>query len=847
MTPTATPLRVALSIARRDLRGGLRGFAVFVVCLVLGVAAIAAVGTVRSAVSDSLAREGAALLGGDAQMSFTYRMATPEERAFMADHADAVSEIIDFRSMAVVGEGDAAERALTQVKAVDNAYPLIGAVELDPAMPLDEALAVADGAPGAVMDAVLADRLGLAVGDRFRLGLAEFRLAARIERAPDGAMRGFLLGPQTIVRSAALDGAGLLEPGSVYDSRYRLRLSAGANLDQIEQTAEQAFRDKGMRWQDARRGAPGAERFVDRMGSFLVLVGLAGLAVGGVGIASAVRSYLDGKTRTIAALKAVGAESRTILLVYVLQVGGVALIAIALGVAAGIALPVVAAPLAAGLLPIPVMVEPAFGPAFEAAIYGLLTVAIFTLWPLLRVREVRAAALFRNLGGARRRWPGWGAAFLLAGLLILFVLIAVALAAVPQLALGTLGGIAAALALLAGAAWVLRRLARALSHRAAGRPGLRLALAAVAGPREEASAVVLALGLGLSVLAAVGQIDANLRAAIDRDLPEVAPSFFFIDIQQDQIDEFRARLAGSEGVHKVDTAPMLRGVVTRINGRDAREVAGDHWVLRGDRGLTYADQPPAETKIVAGSWWPEGYAGPPEMSFAAEEAAELGLKLGDSVTVNVLGREIEARITSLREVDFSTAGIGFVMMLNPAALAGAPHSFISTVYADRAAEARVLRDAAGAWPNITAIPVREVVDRVSEVLRAIAQATAIAAGITLLTGAVVLIGAAAAGQRARTYEAAILKTLGATRGTILASFALRSALMGAAAGGVAIGFGAAAGFAVMHFVMDVSYRFEPVSALAIVAGGVAATLLAGLIFALPALGARPARVLRATE
>ncbi|MCB2141683.1 MAG: ABC transporter permease, partial [Rhodobacteraceae bacterium] len=331
MTPTATPLRVALSIARRDLRGGLRGFAVFVVCLVLGVAAIAAVGTVRSAVSDSLAREGAALLGGDAQMSFTYRMATPEERAFMAGHADAVSEIIDFRSMAVVGEGDAAERALTQVKAVDNAYPLIGAVELDPAMPLDEALAVADGAPGAVMDAVLADRLGLAVGDRFRLGLAEFRLAARIERAPDGAMRGFLLGPQTIVRSAALDGAGLLEPGSVYDSRYRLRLSAGANLDQIEQTAEQAFRDKGMRWQDARRGAPGAERFVDRMGSFLVLVGLAGLAVGGVGIASAVRSYLDGKTRTIAALKAVGAESRTILLVYVLQVGGVALIAIALG------------------------------------------------------------------------------------------------------------------------------------------------------------------------------------------------------------------------------------------------------------------------------------------------------------------------------------------------------------------------------------------------------------------------------------------------------------------------------------------------------------------------------------
>ncbi len=840
-------LSVAVAIARRDLRGGLRGFAVFLLCLVLGVAAIAAVGTVRSAIADALSREGAALLGGDAQMSFTYRMASAEERAFMAARAAEVSEIVDFRSMAVAGAGEDAVRALTQVKAVDGAYPLMGTVLLEPQMDFRVALAPQDGVPGGVMEGVLADRLGLEVGDRFRLGLAEFRLAARIVRAPDGAMGGFLLGPRTIVSGAALEGSGLLEPGSLYDSRYRLRLAPGADLDALEREAEAAFRDTGMRWQDARRGAPGAERFVDRMGSFLVLVGLAGLAVGGVGIASAVRSYLEGKTRTIAALKAVGAEGRTILLVYLIQVGAVAAIGIALGLALGILLPVVAAPLAAGLLPIPVAVVPAVRPALEATIYGLLTVALFTLWPLARVREVRAAALFRDLGAARRRWPGWGMGAILAALAAAFVVVATALAAVPQLALGTLGGIAGALVLLAASAWVLRRIARAFSHRADGRPGLRLALAAIAGPREEASSVVLALGLGLSVLAAVGQIDANLRAAIDRDLPDVAPSFFFVDIQGDQIEDFRERLAAFAEVHKVDSAPMLRGVVTRINGQDARAVAGDHWVLRGDRGLTYADRPPADTRLVAGSWWPEGYAGPPQMSFAAEEAAELGLTLGDRVAVNVLGREIEATITSLREVDFSTAGIGFVIVLNPAALAGAPHSFIATVYADAPVEAKVLRTAAEAWPNITAIPVREVVGRVAGILNAIARATAIAAGVTLLTGAVVLIGAAAAGQRARTYEAAILKVLGATRWEILASFALRSALMGAAAGLVAIGFGAAAGFAVMHFVMDGTFRFEPVSAIAIVVGGVVATLAAGLAFALPSLRARPARVLRGSE
>ena len=292
---------------------------------------------------------------------------------------------------------------------------------------------------------------------------------------------------------------------------------------------------------------------------------------------------------------------------------------------------------------------------------------------------------------------------------------------------------------------------------------------------------------------------------------------------------------------------MLRGVLTKINGVDAEKVAGNHWVLRGDRGLTYSAVPPPNTRITAGTWWPKGYDGAPQVSFAREEAEELGLKLGDRITVNVLGRDVEATITSFREVDFSTAGIGFVMVMNPAALSGAPHSFIATVYADRAAEAPVLRELASAYPNITAIRIRDVVDRVSEALGAIARATSVAAGVTLLTGLVVLIGAAASGERSRVYEAAVMKTLGATRATMLKSFALRSALMGAAAGGVAVLFGGLAGWAIMYFVMDATFRFEPVSAIAIVAGGAIVTLLAGLLFALRPLAARPATVLRGRD
>ncbi|KGB81305.1 drug:proton antiporter, partial [Rhodovulum sp. NI22] len=361
------------------------------------------------------------------------------------------------------------------------------------------------------------------------------------------------------------------------------------------------------------------------------------------------------------------------------------------------------------------------------------------------------------------------------------------------------------------------------------------------------TSVVLSLGLGLSVLAAVGQINANMQAAIAEELPGVAPSYFIVDIQPDQLPGYLARVESDPGVHKVQTAPMLRGVITRINGRPAREVAGDHWVLNGDRGVTSSDSAPEGTVITQGAWWPEGYDGPPVMSFADEEAREMGLKLGDAVTVNILGRDITATITSFRVVDFSTAGIGFVLSMNPGALQGAPHTAISTIYADAAAEAPLLRDLAAAYPNITAIRVRDAIDRVSEVLRGLAAAVTYGAMATLVTGLFVLIGAAAAGERARVFEAAVLKTVGAVRGQVLAYFALRSAILGAAAGLVAVFAGGVAGWAVMTFVMEADYAFEPVSALLIVSGGVLATLLAGLGFALRPLAARPARVLRARE
>ena len=832
----------AVRIARRELRGGVRGFRVFLACLAFGVAAIAAVGTVRESIETGLARESAVILGGDASVELTYRFADPDERAFL-ESLGTLSAIVEFRSMAVAGE----ERGLTEVKGVDAAYPLLGEVELTPAMPLSEALAGSGGMPGGVMDRLLVERLGLEPGDTFRLGTQDFVLSAILVREPDSATGGFGLGPPTIVRTGDLEASGLLAPGTLFETEYRLDLPEGADLDALRVEVEDEL-GTGVDWDDRRNAAGGVSRFVDRMSAFLVLTGLAGLAVGGVGISAAVRTYIDGKNDTIATLKTLGAERATVFRAYAMQIGVLALCGIGLGLILGIALPLAAAPFIQARLPVPAAFGVYPGPLAEAALYGALASGLFTLWPLARTEDVRAAALFRDVGhraGRPRALWLWATAALLAAL----VGAAATLSGLPGLALWSAGGILGAFATLVVASWAVRKVARraAGARFVRGWTPLRLALGSVGGPGTETAAVVLSLGLGLAVLAAIGQIDWNLRQAIQRDLPDVAPAFFVVDIQPDQIDGFRERLAGDSGVSRVETAPMLRGFVVGINGRPAEEVAGDHWVLRGDRGITYAAEKPGGTVVTAGEWWPADYDGPPLVSFAAEEAAELGLKLGDSLTVDILGREITAEIVSFREVDFSTAGIGFILSMNPGALAGAPHTHIATIYAEEEAEAGILRGLGRDYPNITLISVRDAIGRVAEVLGGIAAATTLGAGVTLLTGGVVLIGAAAAGTRGRSYEAAVLKTLGATRGTLLADFALRSALTGAAAGLVAVAAGGLGGWAVTRFVMETEFRFALGSAALIVGGGVLATLLAGLVFVWEPLTVRPARVLRMRE
>ena len=840
-------LHTAAKFARRELRGGLKGFRVFLACLTFGVAAIAAIGTVRSSIETGLQNEGAALLGGDAEIEFTYRFAFDREMAWMQDTATNISEIADFRSLVVVYRDGELERGLTQIKAIDTAYPLVGSVELSPDIPLAQALATSGGIPGTVMERVLADRLGLSPGDEIRLGDKTFRFSAFLLREPDNGGGSFGLGPRTIVYKDALEGSGLLLPGTLFSSKYRLTFPDGTDLEAVKTEALDAFYKSGLRWQDARAGAPGVAYFVERLGAFLILVGLSGLAVGGVGVSAAVRTYLAGKTDVIATLRTLGADQKTIFQTYFLQIAALSLIGITLGLIIGTAMPLAIAPLLENVLPIPAVFTIHAAPLIEAALYGTLTALIFTLWPLAKTGDIRAAALFRDALAAGRFLPPWRFSFAILILIALLIATAAFYAGNIFLTLWTAAGVLAALIVLSLAAWFIRQLAKRLSHLARGRLALRSALNATYRGGSETTSVMVSIGLGLSVLAAIGQVDGNMRSAIADQLPDIAPSYFFVDIQSSQMPEFLERVNGDDAITKIESAPMLRGIITQINDRPASEVAGEHWVIQGDRGLTYSANKPTNATLTAGEWWPEDYKGAPMVSFSAQEAEEMGLTLGDTLTINVLGRDVTATITSFRSVDFRSAGMGFILSMNPTALQGAPHSHIATVYAAENQEARILRDLANAFPNITAIRVRDAIDLAGGILKNIAAATSYGAGITLFTGLLVLIGAIAAGERARSYEAAILKTLGASRRQILSSFAQRSAITGLSAGLVALGFGIAAGWGVCTFVFDLNYAINWPSALGIVIGGVGSTLIAGLIFASRSLNVSPSRTLRGRQ
>lgn len=831
----------AVRLACRELRGGIRGLRIFLACLVLGVTAIAAIGSLAASVTAGIKADARDLLGGDAEARLAYRPAAAAEREFLAQ-SGAMSEIATMRAMARTVGGD--RRSLIELKAVDAAYPLYGTVVLSPAQGLAAALDRRDGSFGAAADPAILGRLGLAIGDSVKIGDAVLQLRAAIEREPDAITGGLIFGPRVLISAEALAETGLIRPGALVNYHYRLRFPPGVDPTAWARSARAAFPEAGWQIRSFGEASPSLERLIERVALFLSLVGLTALLVGGVGIGNSIGGYLAGKKATIATLKCLGASTQLVFMTYLVEIIILALLGIAAALVLGMLAPAVAAPLLTGVLPVSVRFGVYPAPLALAAMFGLLTTFVFSLWPLAGMGRLPAGALFRDsVDRARRRIPLPALAatlFLVLGLAAL----AVATAQDRTVALWFVAGAIAAFTLFraAGAAIVLvtKKLGRP-RH-----PALRLAIANLHRPGAPTAQIVLSVGIGLTVLVAVALVEGNLAREVDSRLPAEAPAFYFIDIQPDQLAGF-TEIVRATPAARFDQVPMMRGRITRLNGVPVEEatVAPEaQWALRSDRGLTYAASLPPGSRLAAGGWWPPDYQGPPLVSFDAALARGMGLKVGDTLAVNLLGREITATIASLRSIDWERLGINFTMVFAPGVLEHAPQTHLAAVYLPQAEEERLARSVTERFPNISAIHVREALAAVDRIIGMIGDAVRLTALVTLAAGTLVLGGAVAAGHHRRVYDAVVLKVLGATRGAIAQAFLIEHSLLGALSAIVAGVLGTVAAYFLVTRMMKIDWEFLPAPLLWTVALATLLTLTLGFAGTWRALGAKPAPYLR---
>lgn len=847
---------LALRLARRELRGGLSGFRIFLLCLILGITTIAAVGSLSSALVAGMGAQGQSILGADVDFRLTHRQAFDGEKTWL-DSFGEVSQIATMRTMVRHGVNNDIQSVLVEAKSVDAAYPVYGEIVLSTGASLADALrtqadprARAKGGLiyGAVAEQSLLDRLEINVGTLVTLGQIRVRLNAVILNEPDRTAGGFPLAPRLLLSSDTLRAAGLLQPGSLINYHYRLKLPASAGVPemlQIRAEAAEKFPEAGWRIRDRSDASPSLRRFIERLGLFLTLVGLTALVVGGVGVGNAITAYVQKRSESIAIMRALGASGRFIFYVYVAQIGALTLLGTAIGLALGAATPGAVKLFFGALLPVEIIPQLYPEPLLAAAGFGILSAAAFALWPLGQIEKTPVTALFRQSLGevkprpSRRIMLAIGLCFVgLAGLALLIS---------ERRDVAIWFGIGVGLSYLAfsGAArlivWLAKRAGRPRQ------PELRMALSNITRPNAPVKAVMLSMGLSVTLLSAISMVDGNINRQIGSDLPERTPSFFFLDVQSHQIDAFVERAQANKAVRRVETSPFLRGQILAINdvaSADLTPAPEAAWVLRGDRGLTYSAEAPSGGELVEGSWWASDYDGPPLISFDVDLAKGLGIGIGDTIKVNILGRPLTGTIANLRKVDWASGGMNFVTIFSPAPLASAPHTHLTTVTMDADAEAAFAREVVLAYPNVTTIRVKEAIQAASSILTNLGLAVRAMSIITLIAGILVLAGAMASGHRARVYDAVVMKVLGATRRRILLAYAIEYGLMGLGAALIAAAAGSLASWGLVAGAMQADWLFLPLTLAMTILGAVVLTVVLGLIGTYAALSAPAAAVLR---
>ena len=820
-------LPLVLSLALREQRNGLKGFYVFIACVALGVAVITGVGALADALRSSFARQGETLVGGDVTLARPHRPAEGPERAWLWRQG-RVSETATMRAMA--RRPDGTEQVLVEIKGVDLEYPLVGAVALSDGLSLTPAV---HGDKGAAVDPILLERLGLRVGESLSIGHLTVPIRAAIVMEPDRISERLSVGPRVLISLDTLRRSGLVDPGSLVSWRYAVKLTPTAVADQLaafRSAVKEALPEAGFTIRDRRDPSPQVSRTLERLRQFLTLVGLAALLVGGVGVANAVATYLDRRRKVIAAFKSLGAGSRIIFGVHLAQVLFITGIGIVLGSGLGMLIPIGLTSALGDALPIKADIALSGRSLLTAAAYGLLVSLLFSLWPLGRAEQIRTGVLFRDEVAPEPMLPRYRIIAMTLSVGALLAAFAIFSSEAKMLAFYSCLGVLVVFAVFTGLGALVSYAASRIKR--PRRPELALAIGNLGAPGGLTRSVVLSLGAGLSLLVTVALVDRSVIAELTERLPDNSPNFFILDLKRDEIAAFHKLVMREMPEARIEQAPMLRGRIMQVGTRPAEQVKAApeaQWVLNGDRGLSYAETVPAGSKLVAGQWWPADYAGEPLVSLEAEIANGLGLKLGDTITVNVLGRNVTARVANLREVKWESLSLNFVLVFSPNTLKGAPHHLLATVTLPKevplASEAKLAQLIGHTFPASTAIRVKDAIAAFGAIFARVMVAVRSAGSVTLVAGALVLAGALATAQRRRMQQAAILKALGATRRRILLSHLIEYGILAILTSFIAFLIGTVAAWLAVTQVMDLDFTFS-------LRAAIEAMLLASVLVAL---------------
>jgi putative ABC transport system permease protein len=880
-------------MASRELRSAWRHFLYFQACIALGVGAVVGVSLFSSNVEQAVLREARGLLGGDLEIRLSRPLSAPgiallqglEARGVYRTH---VSELV---AMASPGDpsfqGEAAKTQLVELKAVDSRYPLYGVVRLDPDRPLMELLSADanschEACLGAVVQESLLIRLGLVVGDPIKIGQASFRITGVIHIEPDRMANMFSLGPRVLISQEGLAAADLVKPGSRLRERHLLKLPESMAISPLLHELRDRLVSESAQVSSYREAQPQLKQFLDQLTRYLGLVGLTALFVGGIGVALSIQAFVREKFQSIAILKALGAESRTIILSYLGQAIALGIVGSSVGVGIGIALQVILPQAVSTLLATDLLQQVEFSsllsPAAVAPLVkglglGILTTLLFSLWPLLTIREIKPAAIFRREIDVDSRLPLPGHTSLWRRAIGPLTADPVRTATAAGIGLGlaglsiwqagslTIGGLFIGGLLVAVVTMVLAANALLFAMRSLPMPralSVRQALGNIQRPGGQTLGVMLSIGIGVMVILVIALLEHALVRQVGDNRPTDSPTFFFIDIQPDQARGFVELVHQRTGDLKTQLTPLVRSRLLAINGRkvqvepeqeeqpnQTREAKRKNWYASREYVLTFLEELPKDNTIVKGSWWRPGQVFErPQVSVEEDAAKGLGVDLGAVLELNVQGVAIQAEVASIRKVEWGNFSTNFYMIFSPGSLEGAPMTYVATAHIAPQDEVALQSAVVAAFPNVTAINIGEVLHAFTRVLDRLSLAIRAVALFCLLAGALVMAAALAATRYRRLYEAVILKALGATRGLIARSFAAEYALLGCVAGVIGLVLASAFSWVILRSILELPWSLEP-SLLALgLACTVLLTLLVGFLSTYRILGQPPLTVLR---